>query len=150
VLRPRYLWASHLVLQAVRHVGRVPVHRHVHGHVDTHAGEHVVVLGRCLGPSCGTSAKHCALVLRPHAVLRGSVTAARGHHLRQTSSELIPCVLFKQKLFYLVFALVLSCLIIIAFKIYFFFSLLLLINFTCVKEIIIALILPLTLILRIL
>ena len=70
-----YLWTGHRVLKVVRHVGRVAMHRHVHGHVDTHAGEHVVVLGGWLDSSCSTAAEHSALVLRPRAVLRGAVAS---------------------------------------------------------------------------
>jgi hypothetical protein len=73
------------VLQAVGHVGRVAMHRHVHGHVDAHTGEDVVVLGWRLGRRRAPGAEHRPLVLRPHAVLRASVSAAGRHHLQQTS-----------------------------------------------------------------
>ena len=71
------------MLKVVRHVGRVAMHRHVHGHIDTHAGEHVVVLGGWLDSSCSTGTEHSALVLRPGAVLRGTVASTRRHHLQQ-------------------------------------------------------------------
>ena len=65
------------MLNVFWHVGRVAMHRHVHGHIDTHAGEHIVVLCGRLDRSCSSATEHSTLVLSPRAVLRGSVAATR-------------------------------------------------------------------------
>jgi hypothetical protein len=80
------------VLQVVRHVGRVAMHGHVHGYIDTHTGEHVMVLGGRLGPSCGPGAEHPALVLSPRAELRSAVASTRRHHLQHVLLSLYPVI----------------------------------------------------------
>jgi len=82
VARFPYLWTGHLMLNVIWHVGRVAMHRHVHGHIDTHAGEHVVVLWGWLYRSCSPGTEHSTLVLRPRAVLRGPVATTGRHHLQ--------------------------------------------------------------------
>ena len=82
VSRFPYLWTGHLMLNVIWHVGRIAMHRHVHGHIDTHAGEHVVVLCGWLDRSCSPRTKHSTLVLRPRAILRGSVATTGRHHLQ--------------------------------------------------------------------
>jgi len=77
-----YLWAGHLILNIIWHVGRVAMHRHVHGNIDTHAGEHVMLLFGRLSPGCISGTEHSGLVLNPRAVLRDSVAASRRHHLQ--------------------------------------------------------------------
>lgn len=59
------------------------MHCHVHGYVDTHAGEHVVVLRGRLASRCSPGPKHSSLVLRACAELRAAIACTRGHHLQQ-------------------------------------------------------------------